>query len=73
MAAKSLPDKSREVFIAAPVFKPKMETIPNSIGKNTRGIRYLGIPALNGSVMAAIEPVNNAVPITWKKKNIKVS
>jgi len=57
------------VLIAAPVFTPNVDTIPNSIGVNIKGIKYLGVPVLLGSVMAAIEPVNSAVPITWKEEH----
>lgn len=62
MYANVLPDKSIAVFIAAPVFTPKVITIPYNIGVNTRGISPFVGPALFGSVIAAIAKVRRAVP-----------
>lgn len=63
--AKSLPDKSRAEFIAAPVLRPNVSRTPINMGTRARGMRYLGMPAFLWSMIAAIENMSNAVPATW--------
>lgn len=68
MAPNNLPETSNAMLIAAPVFRPKVETIPTSMGTSAKGIKYFGVPAFLGSVIAAIENVKSPVAITWKVK-----